>query len=241
VNRLIVEKTMLKQVLLGLSLIAFGITGAVGADTAAPAKSGNYVVGEDYDVITPPVRAVDSKKIEVAEFFWYGCPHCFHFEPIMEPWKKTLPADVTFRAVPAVWQDRMALHAKAYYTAEALGVLDTMHSVLFNAMNVEHKPLATQQEIADVFTAHGVSAEKFNQTFESFGVRMQVDQAVALAKAAHLSGTPSLMVAGKYQVSGRKAGTQADMLKVVDYLVAQERKAAPATAPTPTPTPVPAK
>jgi thiol:disulfide interchange protein DsbA len=212
---------MLKQAMLALSLMVFGISGAVGAQAAA-----TYEAGKDYDVITPPVRAVEGNKIEVAEFFWYGCSHCFHFEPILEAWKKTMPADVTFKGVPAVWQDRMVLHAKAYYTAEALGVLDTMHMVIFNAMNVDHKPLASQKEIAALFTANGVSEEEFNKTFDSFGVRMQVDQAVSLAKAAHITGTPALMVAGKYHVSGRKAGTQADMLKVVDYLIEQERKAA---------------
>lgn len=212
---------MLKQALLALSLVVFGMSAAVGEEAAK-----TYEAGKDYDLINPPVRAVDGNKIEVAEFFWYGCTHCFHFEPILEAWRKTMPADVAFKAIPAVWQDRMMLHAKAYYTAEALGVLDPMHMVIFNAMNVDHKPLATQKEIAELFTAHGVSEEDFNKTFESFGVRTQVDQAVSIAKAAHISGTPSLMVAGKYMVSGRKAGTQADMLKVVDYLVAQERKAA---------------
>lgn len=227
---------MFKQALLALSLIAFGITGAVGEETAK-----TYEAGKDYDLITPPVRAVASDKIEVAEFFWYGCTHCFHFEPLLEAWKKTMPADVTFKAIPAIWQERMVLHAKAYYTAEALGVLDPMHKVLFNAMNVDHKPLASQKEIAELFTAHGVSEADFNKTFDSFGVRMQVEQAVSLAKSAHITGTPALMVAGKYHVSGRKAGTQADMLKVVDYLVAQEQKSAPAAEPTAAPAPAPAE
>jgi len=214
---------MIKQILLTVSLLAFGISCAVGEETAT-----TYEAGKDYDVITPPLRTVEGDKIEVAEFFWYGCSHCFHFEPILEEWKKTLPADVAFRGIPAVWQDRMVLHAKAFYTAEALGVLDTMHPVLFNAMNVDRKPLASQQEIAALFTANGVSEEEFNKTFESFGVSMQVEQAVAAAKSAHITGTPALMVAGKYHVSGRKAGTQADMLKVVDYLVEKERKASSA-------------
>ncbi|MEZ5570659.1 MAG: thiol:disulfide interchange protein DsbA/DsbL [Halioglobus sp.] len=214
---------MIKQVLLTLSLIAFGMSCAAGEEAAT-----TYEAGTDYDVITPPVRAIDTSKIEVAEFFWYGCSHCFHFEPILEAWKKTLPADVSFRGIPAVWQEKMVLHAKAYYTAEALGVLDTMHPVLFNAMNVDRKPLASQQEIAALFVANGVSEDDFNKMFESFGVKMQVEQAISLAKAAQITGTPALMVSGKYHVSGRKAGTQADMLKVVDYLIEKERAAAPA-------------
>jgi thiol:disulfide interchange protein DsbA len=209
---------MIKQVLLTVSLLVFGISCAVGED--APVT---YVVGTDYDLISPPVRAVDPGKIEVAEFFWYGCGHCYTFEPILEQWKTTLPEDVSFRGIPAIWQEKMELHARAYYAAEALGVLDKMNLIIFQAMNVDRKPLGSQAEIAALFAANGVSEEDFNKAFNSFGVKSQVSQATATAKAAGLSGTPALMVNGKYYVSGRKAGAQADMLKVVDFLIEKER------------------
>src|SRR5688572_5946134 len=106
---------MIKKVLLTLSLMVFRLSCMAGDDAAK-----TYVAGTDYDLISPPVRAIDPAKIEVAEFFWYGCNHCFHFEPMLEQWKKTMPDDVSFRGVPAVWRDNMELHAKAYYTAEAL-------------------------------------------------------------------------------------------------------------------------
>lgn len=211
---------MIKQLLLAFSLLVFGVS-AIAAEDAAK----SYVAGTDYDLITPPVRAVDPGKIEVAEFFWYGCGHCYQFEPNLQAWEKTMPKDVSFRRIPAIWQDRMELHAKAYYTAEALGVLDTMNPVLFQAMNVDRKPLASQAEIAALFTANGVAEADFNKAFTSFGVSSQVRQAVATAKAAQITGTPALMVNGKYHVSGRKAGTQADMLKVVDFLIEKERAA----------------
>jgi protein dithiol oxidoreductase (disulfide-forming) len=137
-----------------------------------------------------------------------------------------MPADVSFRRIPAIWQDRMDLHAKAYYTAEALGVEETMGPVLFKAMNIERKPLASQEEIGALFIANGVAEADFNKAFTSFGVASEVRQAVAVAKAAQITGTPALMVNGKYHVSGRKAGSQAEMLKVVDFLVAKERAAA---------------
>jgi thiol:disulfide interchange protein DsbA len=216
---------MIKQLLLTVSLLVFGLP-SVAAELAVK----TYVAGTDYDLITPPVRAVDPGKIEVAEFFWYGCGHCYSFEPILAQWKKTLPEDVSFRGVPAVWQEKMELHAKAYYTAEALGVLDTMNTLIFQAMNVDRKPLGTQAEIAALFTANGVAEADFNKAFTSFGVSSQVRQAVAIGKAAQITGTPALMVNGKYHVSGRKAGTQADMLKVVDFLIEKERAAkAPAS------------
>ena len=211
---------MIKQLLLAFSLLVFGVS-AIAAEDAAK----SYVAGTDYDLITPPVRAVDPGKIEVAEFFWYGCGHCYQFEPNLQAWEKTMPKDVSFRRIPAIWQDRMELHAKAYYTAEALGVLDTMNPVLFQAMNVDRKPLASQAEIAALFTANGVAEADFNKAFTSFGVSSQVRQAVATAKAAQITGTPALMVNGKYHVSGRKAGSQAEMLKVVDFLIEKERAA----------------
>jgi thiol:disulfide interchange protein DsbA len=212
---------MIKRALLTLSLLVFGMS-CIAAEDAPK----TYVAGTDYDLISPPVRTVDPGKIEVAEFFWYGCSHCYTFEPLLQAWKKNMPKDVTLRGVPAVWQEKMELHAKAFYTAEVLGVLDTMHKVLFQAMNVDRKPLASQAEIAALFAAHGVSEADFNKAFTSFGVNSQVRQAVALAKASQITGTPALVVNGKYHVSGRKSGGQAGMLKVVDFLIEKERAAA---------------
>ena len=211
---------MIKQLLLTLSLLAIGLSCSAAEEAAE-----NYVAGTHYDLISPPVRAVDPSKIEVAEFFWYGCGHCYSFEPVLEQWKKTLPEDVSFRGIPAVWREVMELHAKAYYTAEALGVLDTMHPVIFQAMNVDKKPLASEAEVAALFKTNGVSEADFTKAFNSFGVSSQVRQGVATGKAAKITGTPALIVNGKYQVSGRKAGGQAGMLKVVDFLIEKERAA----------------
>jgi thiol:disulfide interchange protein DsbA len=217
---------MIKRLLLSLSLLAFGLSCAA-EEGSAPA----YEAGKHYDVISPPVRAVDPSKIEVAEFFWYGCGHCYNFEPMIAQWKKGMAEDVAFRAIPAVWRDNMELHARAYYTAQALGVLDTMHLVLFQAMNVDRKPLASKAEIADLFAAHGVSEEDFLKTFDSFGINSQVRQGIAVGKAAGLSGTPSMMVNGKYHITSRQAGGQAGMLKVVDFLVEKERAAGDSPVP----------
>jgi thiol:disulfide interchange protein DsbA len=211
---------MIKQLLLTLTLLAIGLSCSAAEDAAS-----NFVAGTHYDLINPPVRAVDPNKIEVAEFFWYGCGHCYSFEPILEQWKKNMPEDVSFRGIPAVWAKKMELHAKAYYTAAVLGVLDTMHPIIFQAMNVDGKLLASEAEIAAVFTANGVSEEDFAQAFNSFGVNSQVSQGIAVGKAAKLTGTPALMVNGKYHVSSRKAGSQAEMLEVVDFLVEKERAA----------------
>jgi thiol:disulfide interchange protein DsbA len=215
------EEVTLKNLLLSLSLLALAPLLA-----CAQAAGDTYVEGENYDLITPPVRTANPDKVEVAEFFWYGCGHCYNFEPMIGAWKKTLPEDVEFRGSPAMWNKPMELHARAYYTAEVLGVLEEMNLVLFQAMNVDGKRLTSEAEIQELFVANGVEAEDFAKAFKSFGVSSQVNQASARARAAQITGTPAIMVNGKYHVSTRKAGSQADMLKIADYLIAKEQAAA---------------
>ena len=218
---------MIKRQLLSLVLLVLTplLACAEDASTASASAAQTYVAGEHYDVISPAVPTANRDKIEVAEFFWYGCGHCYTFEPVVQQWRKTLADDVSFSGSPAIWNEQMELHARAFYTAEVLGVLDTMHPVIFQAMNVDRKRLASQAEIAKLFVANGVSAEDFDKAFSSFGVSSQVRQADARAKAAKITGTPALMVNGKYHVSTRKAGSQADMLKVADFLIEKERTA----------------
>jgi thiol:disulfide interchange protein DsbA len=213
---------MIKRVFLSLSLLLLMPLLACAED-AAPAPS--FIAGEHYDVISPAVRTADRNTIEVAEFFWYGCGHCYTFEPMLEQWRKTLPEDVSFRGSPAIWNPKMEIHARAFYSAEALGVLDTMHPVIFQAMNVDRKPLSTQAEIAELFAANGVPAEKLDGVFNSFGVNSQVSKAASRVRSAKITGTPALMVNGKYHVGARKAGGQAQMLKVAEFLIEKERAA----------------
>jgi thiol:disulfide interchange protein DsbA len=183
---------------------------------------GDYSAGKDYDIISPALRTGAQGTVEVVEFFAYSCGHCYNFEPLLTQWKKTLPADVSLQPSPAVWSAPMEPHAKAYYTAKALGVLDTMHGVLFAAMHVDRKRLSDEAEIREIFVANGVSAEEFDKAYNSFGVGSQVRQAIARAKGAGITGTPEMMVAGKYRISTRKAGSQANMLKIADFLIAKE-------------------
>ena len=212
---------MIKRFLLTLSLLVLVPLYACAQDAAQ-----EFVEGEHYDVVSPAVRTADPNKIEVAEFFWYGCGHCYTFEPMVEQWKKGIADDVDFHGSPAIWNPLMELHAQAFYTAQILGVLDTMHPVMFQAMNVDGKRLQSEEELAKLFAANGVAEEDFSKAFNSFGVNSQVRQANARARAAKITGTPALLVNGKYHVSTRKAGGQAQMLQVVDYLVEKERAAA---------------
>ncbi len=198
----------------------------VFATLSLNAAAQDYVAGEHYDLISPSIRTASPDKIEVVEFFWYGCGHCYTFEPLISTWKKDLPEDVAFRASPAVWNAGMELHARAFYAAQALGVGEELHLPIFQAMNVDRRRLASEDEIAELFAAHGVADEDFRKAFSSFGVGSQVNQANANARSARITGTPEMMVNGKYRISTRKAGSQANMLKIAEYLIEKERAAA---------------
>ncbi len=188
-------------------------------------EADQYIAGQNYDVIETPVRTRDSNKIEVVEVFWYGCPHCYNFEPLVVQWEKTQQDDVDFWASPAMWSSAMQMHAKAFYAAQALNVMDKLHNALFTTLVVEKKPLNSEAQIQALFTDYGVTAEAFSKTFNSFGVNSQVKQADARARSYGITGTPEMIVNGKYRVTASKAGSQAKMLEVVSFLVNKERAA----------------
>jgi thiol:disulfide interchange protein DsbA len=200
------------------------------AASAQDAATTDWQEGTHYDLIVPALRTADPDKIEVVEFFWYGCGHCYTFDPLISRWKDTLGEDVDFKGSPAVWNKPMELHAAMYYTADVLGVLDSLHTVMFQAMNVDGKRLGSEAEIRKLFTSNGVSGDDFDKAFSSFGVSSQVRQANSRARAAKITGTPEMMVNGKYRISIRKAGSQANMLKLADFLIEKERAAQPAPA-----------
>lgn len=184
----------------------------------------NYVAGKDYAVIEKPVRTRDASKVEVVEVFWYGCSHCYHFEPALNSWKGKLPADVDFWRSPAIWNAAMEVHAQAFYTAKALDILEKVHGALFTTLVVERKRLNNVDDIAALFANYGASKEDVEKTFKSFSVVSQVKQANARARSYKTSGTPEIIVNGKYRVTTRLAGGQAQMIQVINHLIEKERK-----------------
>tara|TARA_B110000444_G_scaffold244436_1_gene263890 strand:+ start:727 stop:1365 length:639 start_codon:yes stop_codon:yes gene_type:complete len=187
-------------------------------------KESYYVEGTHYNRLPQAVRTKDASKIEVVELFWYGCGHCYTFEPLIKRWKSKLPMDVNFWQSPAIWAPIMATHAKAYYVASNLGVLDRLSPALFAALHLEGKKLANENQLAALFVKHGVDREVFIKEFNSFGVGRQVKQADSRARSYRVQGTPEVVVNGKYRVSSRGLKSQTEMLDVVDYLVAKERQ-----------------
>ncbi|MCV6613809.1 MAG: thiol:disulfide interchange protein DsbA/DsbL [Cellvibrionaceae bacterium] len=198
--------------------------------TACAQAEQPFESGKHYSELEVPLKT-GSDKIQVEEFFSYGCGHCFKFEPLMKKWKKTLADDVEVVQTPVAWQLVEPGHraygqvvlAKAYYIGKALKVLDKVHEPIFEGIFTERKNLGDEAELAKVFEAAGVPAEKFNKVVNSFGINTQVRMANARARGAKVSGTPEIVVDGRYRISSRQAGSHENMLKVANFLVAQIR------------------
>jgi thiol:disulfide interchange protein DsbA len=177
-----------------------------------------------YGEINPPQPVEAKGKIEVIEFFWYGCPHCYTLEPHIEAWLKSLPPDVEFRRVPAVFSQRWGHDAAIYYTLEALGLLEKLHRPLFDAIHKNNLRTDNEPALSEWLQKHGVDPKKFMDTMKSFGVQSKTRRAVQQTIAYKIDGTPAMAVAGRYTVSAEQGRTQQGMLKAVDTLVAKARK-----------------
>lgn len=197
-------------------LFALSIAIATTFNTAQAAEP----VG--YELVTPAQPTHDASKVEVIEFFWYGCPHCFDFEPTLAKWVKSLPKNVEFIRQPAVFSDLWGKHAKAYYTAEALGVVDKVHQDFFDTIQIKKEHLETEEQLAKFFAAHGVAEADFKKAYNSFPVDMKVRQASVTAGKYGISGVPAIVINGKYKTSGPLAGSHEKMIEIMDKLIAQE-------------------
>jgi protein dithiol oxidoreductase (disulfide-forming) len=172
-----------------------------------------------YLEINPPLPVEATNKIEVLEFFWYGCIHCYNLEPKIETWLKTLPKDVEFRRVPAVFNDRWAHDASIFYAFEALGLLDKLHRPFFDAIHRDRLRTDRWPELSGWLEKQGVDAKKFEATVKSFGVQSKTRRAVRLTAAYKIDGTPAMAVHGRYTVPSSEA-----MLNTVNQLVGAVRK-----------------
>ncbi len=182
-----------------------------------------YQEGVHYKVLPQAVKTITPGKIEVTEAFAYSCGHCYRFEPLINKWKANAPADVQFVKLPVIWRPSMQSMARILYTGEALRLGDKLNDRVFKAIHEERKRLNSEEEIAPVFVDLGVSPDKFKKTFNSFGVSAKVQQADARTRSMNVTGTPQMIVDGKYTVSASKDLGHAGMLKVVDFLVEKVR------------------
>lgn len=185
-----------------------------------------YQEGIHYERIVPaqPTSTVD--KVEVLEIFWYGCPHCFRFEPYVERWLRRKPDNAQFVRLPGIFRPSWENHARAFYTAELLGVFEKVHKPLFNAIHLEKKKMNTEEALADFFAKFGgVDKAEFIKTFRSFAVETRLRRAKTMTSRYGISGVPAVIVNGKYRVSARGAGSNSEMLKIINFLVEKESNA----------------
>jgi len=185
------------------------------------------VAGTHYVEIAQPVRTNDASKIEVVEVFWYGCPACYALEPLLNSWESNLAADVELIRMPAVFNALMRIHAQAFYVAQNLGMLKTVHGSLYDAIHLQRKRLANEDQIFEVLAEHGVARAAFDRAYNSFSVRTGLNQAENRMQDYGVQSTPNIIVNGKYLVlTSQAVRSHAEMLRVVDYLVERERTAA---------------
>ena len=199
----------------------------VAALLAAPLAASSVAVlaqPRAYSEIKPPFPVESGGKIEVNEFFWYGCIHCYNLEPRLESWVKTLPPDVEFKRVPAVFSNRLALDAGIYYTFEAMGLVDKLHQPFFDAIHKGGLKTDNQAALSEWLQKNDVDSKRFFDTLKSFGVQSKVRRAAQITVASKIDGTPAMAVAGRYTVSAEQGGSQDGMLKSVSQLVEMVRK-----------------
>ncbi len=200
-------------------LALFGLQQGLFAQTPVKVEE-----GFDYRVL-PIAQAVDAKgKVEVIEFFWYGCPHCYEFEPELKTWLKRQNKDVSFKKVPIAFREELMPHSLLFYALESLGKGDALNDKVMFAMHRENKRLLNENEIADWVAAQGVDRNAFLAAYRSFAVLSKARAANQLGNAYRIDGVPTVAVQGKYITSPSIAGSRAKAINVMDFLVNKVRK-----------------
>ncbi len=195
---------------------------AVPRLTQAQAQAqGGPVEGKHYVRLSQPLPiAAGPDKIEVIEFFWYGCPHCAAFEPELESWVRRLPADVSFKVVPASFGgEAFVAHQRLFYALEAAGLIPTLHRKVFYAIHNERQRLDKPAEISAFLTKNGADAAKVMETYNSFGMQTKLRQANQLVDGYKIDGVPAIGLQGRFYTSGLLAGDNTRALAVADYLL----------------------
>ncbi|WP_372986082.1 thiol:disulfide interchange protein DsbA/DsbL [Marinobacter sp.] len=198
---------------------------AMAVAVTGTASAQSWEEGVHYRKLDTPVRTASESGVEVAEVFWYGCPHCYNFKPLAEAWEADAPDYVNYVRIPAALGQSWEPHARAFYALESMGELEKVHDALFDALAGERRPLNDGESLADFVAGHGVDPEEFLKNYNSFGVNAKMQQAQAKIRGARVTGTPTMLVDGKYTVTASMAGGHEAVLKVVDYLVEKENNA----------------
>ena len=185
--------------------------------SASLAQPERFIPGKDYTLLENPLTDRTPDVVEVVEYFWYGCPGCYQFESSLSQWIEKQDDNVLCLRLPAIWDDWREVHARAYYTASTLGMLEQMHDVIFTAMHVQGNRLRNESELEDLFAEQGINRSDFTRAYNSFAVNTEIKRARSTAVQAGAINTPSIIVNGKYLVSYSR-----NTLDIVDFLVQKE-------------------
>jgi thiol:disulfide interchange protein DsbA len=195
----------------------------VASDPDGAPTTGRFELGAHYLRLSPTQPTSSSpEKVEVAEVFWYGCPHCFAFEPLLAQWLERRPDYVSFVRVPAVWNPLLQLHARAFYSAEALGKGGEMHTEFFREIHERGNRLDSEARLQEFFGRFGVEAAAFKTAFDSFAVQEKLQRADELSRRYRIGSVPTVIVNGKYTTDAPQTGGYEELLALVDELVVAE-------------------
>ena len=177
----------------------------------------------DYRAIMPQSVQVPAAQIEVIEFFWYGCPYCNSLQPVFERWISRKPADVTVRRIPAVLRENWAPHARVFYTLEALGEVERLHQRAYYSYHVEELAMSRPEAMSEWAIRNGIAREHWDTAYNSAAVQRKVEEAAQLTRAYSVTGTPSLVVDGRYLTSGSMSETLDGLIPILDGLLFRVR------------------
>ena len=193
------------------------------------AQAEEYVQGRHYQILDNPTVTRNPSKIEVVEVFWFGCNHCYALESYIQPWKKDLPNDVDFWKSHITWNAQAETHARLFYSAKALGIEEKAIPAAFTAIWRESRNLLGNSEVEYFFKGFGIEKERYLSVSNSFGVNNAVKQANNRMRQWTVTGVPTIIVNGKYKVSGTREIGTSKLLDVVDFLIEKERKFLPSS------------
>jgi thiol:disulfide interchange protein DsbA len=198
--------------------------GAASKNTPSNSPSNAaFMEGLDYKVLGSPQPTESKGKIEVTEFFWYACPHCYDLEPEIQAWVKRQKNDVVFKRVPIAFRDDFLPHSQIFYTLEAMGKEPEFSPKVMKAIHVDRKQMLKEDEIFSWATSVGLDTAAFTTAYKSFSVQTKAKTANATGSAYRVNGVPTIFVQGKYETSPSIAGTKARAIETLDYLVGKAR------------------
>ncbi|HEX5393502.1 MAG TPA: thiol:disulfide interchange protein DsbA/DsbL [Rhodocyclaceae bacterium] len=208
-----------------LKTLLFSVSLAIVGAAALPAFAADPVEGKDYAVINPPQPTDTAGKIEVTEFFWYGCPHCFHFEPTFNQWMKKQAKDVAVRFVPAPLNPTWVPGAKLYFALDAMNLEGKLRNDIFAAIHNERQfNPADDRAFAPWLAKKGVDTAKFNDAYNSFAIQSKLQRAGQQAQRAGIDGTPGVTINGRYRILEPAGMSPEHFMEVADALIAKARK-----------------